>query len=117
MEHKDIVAAVQEALGNHPCRFDVDEKVVDQLVVVVETVGEGNLQLGMQRILKNHEWLIKRRANDPEYEKNHAAMSTMRKSADSVFEQIRRGILWALLFAMALLLIFGAKFGLGKTGG
>ena len=117
MEHKDIVAAVKEAISDHPCRFDVDEKVVDQLITVLETVGEGNVSRGIQRVLKNHEWLTARRAKDPEYTKNHEAVSMLRKSTDSVTEQIRRVVLWVFVLAIALVLVFGVKLGLIKAGG
>jgi hypothetical protein len=117
MERTELIAAVREALTDHPCRFDIDEAVVSQLVVMLETVGEGNIQRGIQRVLKNHEWLCDRRAKDVEYTKNHETVSTLRKSTDSVTEQIRRGVIWIFILAIAAFLVFGAKIGLIKTGG
>lgn len=117
MEHAELVSAVREALADHPCRFEIDEAVVQQLVVMLETVGEGNIQRGIQRVLKNHEWLCDRRAKDVEYTKNHETISTLRKSMDCVTEQIRRGVIWIFILVIALFLVFGAKLGLIKAGG
>ena len=117
MDRQELILAVREAMADHPCRFAIDEAVVSQIVVMLETVGEGNIQRGIQRALKNHEWLMERRSKDEEYAKNHETVSTLRKSADSVTEQIRRGVIWAFILGMAMFLVFGVKLGLIKPGG
>jgi hypothetical protein len=114
MERPELISAIREALADHPCRFDIDETIVQQIVVMIETVGEGNIQRGVQRCLKNHEWLIERRAKDDEYTRNHETVSTLRRSTDSVTEQIRRGVIWMFILGIAVFLVFGAKLGLIK---
>jgi hypothetical protein len=114
MERAELILAVREALIDHPCRFDIDEAIVQQLVVMLETVGEGNLQRGIQRCLRNHEWLVERRKHDDEYTKNHATVSTLRRSTDGVAEQLRRAIIWAFIIGVAVLIVFGTKLGIIK---
>jgi hypothetical protein len=117
MERTDLIAAIREAMADHPCRFDIDEAAVSQIVVMLETVGEGNLQRGVQRVLKNHEWLVERRKKDPEYTRNHETVSSLLNSTDVVTEQIRRGVIWLFILAIAAFLVFGTKLGLIKSGG
>ena len=114
VERQELISAVREALVNHPCRFDISENLVDQVVLMLETVGEGNVSRGVQRCLKNHEWLMLRRARDDEYTENHKAVSAMRKSAGSVAEQLRRGVMWGFILAAALALVLGVKLGFVK---
>lgn len=115
MEHKDIVAAVREAISNHPCRFDVDEKLVDQLVFMLDTIGEGNIQRGIQRIVRNHEWTAERRHRDDEYTKNHELVSNLREQSMAVGNQCRRGFIWFMLFLAAAALYLGVKWGIIKA--
>jgi len=115
MERAELIAAVREALTDHPCRFDIDEAVVSQLVVMLETVGEGNIQRGIQRVLKNHEWLIARRGKDPEYSANHRMITSMRETSESVAKQLLRGVAWVIVLAIAFLLVFGVRMGLIKA--
>ena len=114
MERQELISAVREALINHPCRFDISENLVDQVVLMLETVGEGNVSRGVQRCLKNHEWLMLRRERDDEYTENHKAVTAMRKSAGSVAEQLRRGVLWGFIMVVALALVLGVKMGIVK---
>jgi len=112
MERAELVLAVREALADHPCRFDIDEVIVQQLIVMLETVGEGNIQRGVQRCLKNHEWLVERRKHDDEYTRNHEAVSTLRRSTDSVTEQLRRAVIWIFIIGIAVLIVLGTKLGI-----
>ena len=126
LTHEQIVAAVQEALGNHPCRFDVTSKEVDHLVGMVIDIGaaatgeaEGSFRAGVEQLRKGHLWLIDRIENDEEYTENHKAMSNARDLAGSFSKKLFHFSMWVLVgvIALALVLTGAVKLGAVKVGG
>ena len=112
MTKAEIVEAVQEALGNHPCRYtaitpDEARQIVDMLL----EVGDGDLRNGIAQVRKNHEWTAARSSDelDAEYTANHELVSAIRRGMGSIGTHVAKGIAWALITGLAFLVWLGFK--------
>lgn len=112
MTKAEIVDAVQEALGNHPCRYtmitpDEARQVVDMLL----EVGGGSLRAGIAQVRRNHEWTSARaaEATDDEYTANHELVSSIRRGMGSVGNHVAKCITWALILGLTALIWVGFK--------
>ena len=115
---EELVAAMQEALLKHPCRFDIDPKDIDHILGMITDVGEGSLRAGIERLRRHHNWLIERLARDDEYSANHEAMTGARGVASEFGKKLALFAMTVLtlLIAAALLGYGAAKVGF-KIGG
>lgn len=106
----DVVAAVKEALGNHPCRYTaLTPQQLDHVVGMLTDIGDGDLRRGVEIVRTNHKWILRRAEHDAEYAANHDLVSSVRRNMGGVGGHIAKGIAWALVVALAVLLLLGVK--------
>jgi len=126
LTREEIISAVQDALKNHPCRFDVTSKEVDHLVGMVIDIGaaatgeaDGSFRAGVEQLRKAHLWLIDRMELDEEYTANHSMWSKVRCVLGGFADKLAHILLWALvgLLIFSLFVMGAVKLGAVKVGG
>ncbi len=106
----DIVEAVREAMGDHPCRYtSLTPQQLDHVVGMLTDIGDGDLRRGVEIVRVNHKWVMNRIVDDGEFAANHELVSSIRKSMSGVGGHIAKGIAWVLIVGLAVLLWVGFK--------
>lgn len=107
----DIVEAVREALADHPCRYKLSPQQVDHVVGMLTDIGDGDLRRGVEIVRVNHKWVMDRAADakDAEYSANHELVSAIRRGMGSVGMHLAKGVAWAVVTALAVLVWIGFK--------
>jgi replication-associated recombination protein RarA len=107
----DIVEAVREALADHPCRYELSPQQVDHVVGMLADIGDGDLRRGVEIVRVNHKWVMDRAADakDAEYSANHELVSAIRRGMGSVGMHLAKGVAWAVVTALAVLVWIGFK--------
>ena len=118
LSREDIIAAIQAALVDHPCRFDLSPKDVDHLIGMVTDIGEGSIRAGVERMRRHHLWLVDRLKVDAEFSANHAAMTGARDVASTFGKKLALFGMFVitLMIAAAMLGYSLSKFGNLKFG-
>ena len=111
MTRAEIVEAMQEALGKHPCRYTLTPDQVAQISGMLTDIGDGDVWRGVEIVRVNHKWVMNRaeEIRDAEYTANHELVSAIRKGMSGVGAHIAKGIAWLLIVGMATLLWLGFK--------
>ena len=107
----DIVEAVREALADHPCRYKLSPQQVDHVVGMLTDIGDGDLRRGVEIVRVNHKWVMDRAADakDAECSANHELVSAIRRGMGSVGMHLAKGVAWAVVTALAVLVWIGFK--------
>lgn len=107
----DVVEAVREALADHPCRYELSPQQVDHVVGMLTDIGDGDLRRGVEIVRVNHKWVMDRAADakDAEYSANHELVSAIRRGMGSVGMHLAKGVAWAVVTALAVLVWIGFK--------
>jgi hypothetical protein len=107
----DVVEAVREALADHPCRYELSPQQVDHVVGMLADIGDGDLRRGVEIVRVNHKWVMDRAADakDAEYSANHELVSAIRRGMGSVGMHLAKGVAWAVVTALAVLVWIGFK--------
>lgn len=103
---------MKEALGDHPCRYtSLSPQQLDHVIGMLTDVGDGDLRRGVEVVRVNHKWVMSRvdEERDAEYTANHELVSAIRKGLSSVGGHVARGIAWAIVAGLALLVWLGIK--------
>lgn len=119
---EELLEIFREAIGDHACRFDISPKHIDQLVGMIENIGDGDFSAGVRRMQRHHDWLVESLKKDVEHTADHAVLGYTRHIAQDWAKSPAKALLWGLLFLVCLfaLAVFGAiKLGAGyfKLGG
>lgn len=106
----DIVEAVREALGDHPCRYtSLTPQQLDHVVGMLTDIGDGDMRRGVEIIRMNHKWLKDRLVDDEEYTANHELVSSIRKGLSGVGGHVAKAIAWAVIVGISVLVWIGFK--------
>lgn len=102
---EEIVAAVREAMSDHPCRYDVCPKDVDHIVGMILDIGKGDLRAGIECLRQHHLWMIDRLERDEEFAANHEAISGLRSVTRTFGEKVAHAAMWVIMFLCAFALV------------
>lgn len=110
MTKSEIVEAVQEALGNHPCRYGIAPGDVMHVGGMLKDIGDGDLARGVEIVRINHKWVQKRVEDlDEEYRANHAFITSLRHGMGTISNAIAKGLVAILLAALLAMIWIGFK--------